>query len=38
MSVSTLYDLKLLNQCLLVAGNVVDTTPEAEKTIAVING
>ena len=35
---STLYDLKLLNQCLLVAGNVVDTTPEAEKTIAVING
>lgn len=35
---STLYDLRLLNQCLLVAGNVVDTTPEAEKTIAVING
>ena len=35
---STLYDLKLLNNCLLVRGVVTDTTPEAEKTIAVING
>ena len=35
---STLYDLKLLNQCLLVAGKVVDTTPETTDTIAVING
>lgn len=35
---STLYALKLLNPCLLVAGEVVDTTPEATETIAVING
>ena len=35
---STLYDLKLLNQCLLVAGNVIDTTAKADTVTAVLGG
>ena len=35
---STMYDAKLLNPRLLVPGQIVDVAPEADSTMAVING